>query len=114
LRDRLIAEGVIEEEVTRGHATRKFHFSNSLSPDHYLGTRNRILFCFEKDGHKITVAKRMTFLVDKTAVPDDLTVDANNGTRHLALIQKKIDRQDEDITPVRTLYFVTKKSSSRD
>lgn len=113
LRAKLMDEGVIEGELTRGQATRTFHFSNSLSPDHYLGTRNRILFSFDRDDSRITVAKRMTFLLDKTAVPDDITAERNNGTRHIALIQKKIDRQEADITPVRTVYYVKKKPLAR-
>ena len=109
LRLKLIDEGVIIDELPRAESKRTIYFNKSLSPDHFLGTRNRVLFCFEQGDRKITVAKRMTFLIDKTALPDDITTDTNNGTKHLGLVQKKIDRQDEAIIPVRTVYYITNK-----
>ncbi|MEO5499245.1 MAG: hypothetical protein ABIR46_01980 [Candidatus Saccharimonadales bacterium] len=109
LRQQLMGDEVIDDELPRSESKRTIHFNNSLSPDHYLGTRNRVLFCFERGDRKITVAKRMTFLIDKSALPGGFISESNNGQKYLSLVQKKIDRQDEAITPVRTVYYVTNK-----
>lgn len=107
----LVDRGIISGELSRADAKRTVHFYKSAHPDYFRVTRHRTLFCFEKDGRKISVAKRMTFLLDKSAIPEgsDPIGSNQNGRNHIALTQKLIDRQAEEVLPVRTVYFVTSK-----
>ena len=107
LRDRLVSRGTIDGELDRSDKTSQFLFSTMKHELYVTGMRNRKLFCFERDGRKITVAKRMDFLISRSEISD---IELSSG--HIELtkkhkIQKLIDTQDEVIVPVRTVYFAT-------
>lgn len=107
----LVEQGVIEGEQPRNAAKRTVHFAKSNHPDYYQVTRNRTLFCFEQGDRKISVSKRMTFLLDKSVVPAESNPldPKHNGRVHVALTQKLIDTQAEAVVPVRTVYFAASK-----
>ena len=107
LRDRLVARGTIEGELERSDRTTQFLFSSMKHELYATGVRNRKLFCFERDGRKIAVAKRMDFLISRSEI-SEIELSTNHvETTKKHKIQKLIDTEHETIVPVRTVYFAT-------
>lgn len=109
LLNKLIEKGVVTSELPREKATRTMHFGSSVNPAYKTGTRNRDLLSFV-DGHRtLTIAKRMTFLMPTDVYEQYANPQHPVRPRSIARIEKLIDKQDEHIIPVRTLYYATSK-----
>lgn len=109
---KLTENGVINGELSRNDANPTIHLSNHPKGDFVSATRNRELFTFSDQTRKVSVAKRMTFLMPNEAV-DSLNLSdqaALTKRQDVARIERLIDKQNaEVIIPVRTVYYARSK-----
>lgn len=109
LLNELIEKGAVTSELPREKATRTMHFGSSANPAYKTGTRNRDLLSFVDGQRTLTIAKRMTFLMPTEVYEQYANPQHPVRPRSIARIEKLIDKQDGNIIPVRTLYYVTNK-----
>lgn len=111
LLDMLIDAGAIESELSRKEAKPSIHFRFDTGSEYAIATRNRDLFSFEDGERTLSAAKRMTFLMPKSAL-SHLKISEHGALyrRDVRKVEALLDAQDPaTIIPVRTVYYAKSK-----
>lgn len=107
LKQQLIDEGAIKNDLPRSKAKPTIHLSFSSSNEFVTATRNRSLFSYKYGTRTLSVAKRMTFVMPLKVVKTfPVPAHGRLNVREVMKVEELIDNQDADIIiPAQTVYY---------